>query len=166
MYAIPWNISANIKLLDHSDGSNYMGDAELPTFRVTFNFEVMFQLPNHIVTTYNAWLDAMSFELNTVNTSSDGIFFADLMRVDMNAKEAILLHLIDFADPFEITMNNDKIPTWLSDFYAVKVGIESGVPIALTSDEFELEETAISKIFKIKNVDSTKYFVNILGRYE
>ena len=166
MYAIPWNFNAHIKLLDYSDGSNFMGDQELPTFRTTFSFEALLSIPNHLVNVYNPTFEVFSFEFNIANNSANKpVYYLDNSHVHKEHQEVILLHIVDFDTSCTVNLPKSSIASNFVEFWGVKTHILSNIKTRLTDAEFNMSEDLVNRTFTITNVDSELYFVDILGRY-
>jgi len=166
MYAIPWNLNSHIKLLDYSDGSNFMGDQELPTFRTSFSFEAMLALPNHLVNVYNPTWDTFSTSLDIAGSGTiDPMYRLDNSLTNKETQEVILLHIIDFDATCTIDLPKSSIASNFVEFWGVKTHMLSGKKTILDETEFAMVEDLINRTFTITGVSSEDYVVNIFGKY-
>jgi len=161
-YGFPWTVNAHVKMTDSSDGSNYQGGNELPTFRMNASFEVMVQLPNHIVLMNEIDFNAVTYDLVTAYRESPTNMFN--MTRKLNDNETILIHLYDFDPTFEITVGIDKIPEDIFvEYKAIKTHMMSGIESELDDSEFNYSFSDNKYIFNIKDIDSQEFVIDIIG---
>jgi len=162
-YSVPYYNDIFIKLVDSSDGSNYFGDTELPTYRVNFSFESMFQLPNHLVVGYESLPTSIALQMG-FNAKDIVLDVGSLIK---DKDKAALIHIYDeYPSEFSIEFNRTKIPDDLFEsFYAQLTDIDTGIISKLSDEDFSVETTNTSYDFHLKNVPENKV-IDIIGVYK
>jgi len=161
-YGFPWKVNAHVKMTDTSDGSNYQGGNELPTFRLNASFEVMVQLPNHIVLMNEIDFNAVTYDLVT-NYRENPMNIFNISR-QLNDNESILIHIYDFEQQFEVMLDADKVPEdTFVEYRAIKTHMQSGTEEELNDTEFVYSFANNKHIFNINGVDSQEYVVDIIA---
>lgn len=169
LYGVPWKINSHIKLLDYSDGSNYFGDQELPSYRITFTFESFLQIPNHLVATFNPIFNVLQFNFDVSRSKTDPVTLFNLTSIDLEKNETIIFHSYDFGDgTFEIAFTEQQLSPAFIEFKPFKIHIKSGLSYPLTSTEFDYVENMNNKkkIFTFMNIDSKEYVITVIGKYD
>lgn len=169
LYAIPWKINSHVKLLDYSDGSNYFGETELPSYRVTFSFESFLQIPNHLVATFNPIFDVLQFQLNVRPTKTAPVVLFNLTSVNLEKNETIVFHSHDFGDStFTVNFTKDQISDAFIEFRPYKTHIKSGLSYQLTPNEFDYHynEENEKTTFTFGGINSEEYTISVIGKYD
>ena len=161
-YSVPYTNNIFMKLNDASDGSNYLGDTELPTYRVNFSFESMFQLPNHLVAGYEALPTSLALQMgfNAKDIVIDTGFLAN------NKEQATLIHIYDqYPSEFSIEYNRTRVPDNLfKEFYVQLTDIDTGIVTRLPDSNFTVISNPSSFDFKLSDVPNNKA-IDIIGVY-
>jgi len=167
-YTTPWKNNIHIKLLDASDGSNYMGDTELPTYRINFSFEAFFQLPNHLVLGFDTDYTGVTVDLSTsASQDSDSIDIGTYLLVKDG--EAYIVHIYDdYPEDIVLSISRSKINPEIFEYYYVKItNIESGISDIITQDQtdkFQVEINDTDVTFKLFGMEPG-YVIDIIGKY-
>jgi len=170
-YTIPWENNIHIRLVDVSDGSNYFGDTELPTYRVNFSFEAFFQLPNHLVLGYETDPTAILIDISMPYPTQDSSIDVATYLVSNNKEEVIILHIFDdYPEDIIISVSKNKInPDIFENFYVKITEIESGLETIITHednpDKFEYIISDNSVTFKLYGIEEG-YIIDIIGKYK
>jgi len=167
-YTTPWKNNIHIKLVDSSDGSNYFGDTELPTYRINFSFEAFFQLPNHLVLGYENKINSVSIDLGSGhNSTKDSL---DINTQDgLKSGEVYIVHIFDdYPENISISLSRSKInPDIFASYFVKLTNVESGIPTIYTQDDTDkfkvtIDDNAVT--FNIYDVPDDN-IIDIIGTY-
>jgi len=157
MYLMPYSIF--FRITDITDGSNYMGEQELPTYRIQCACECMFNVPNEIYFSYRPKLDIIRLELGVENQ----IAYSDIYWYNYRPSKfgVTLLQATDFDDPCILSISKNILKNYsLNQLQIYYVEYQTGKEIILDNVEKYIDDRLIH--FKIKNVDSRKGFLELV----
>jgi len=172
LYAAPYDLTPKIRLTSHSDGSNYLGDTELPTYRVNFTFEAWIETPSYMAIQYSPSYDIAVFDFYVGNEPVQNLNLEFFRFFPDNNLLAFLI-LGDFDQSFTIQVNrNIKIgpDTYIRIEDPIQVTIqlidkETGIRTEYNDAIVQnMTDTYIEYAFS--NVDSTKYNIEFLYNFK